>query len=382
MAAQAPSRFRFLEEGRLRWPELDPVLLLIVVILPLVGVVAVTSASMPEVGSDTSLFGAATARHIAITGLGFAMAVVFSLIDYRRLRKLATPGFAVAIALLVAVLFVGSGENTNRWIVMEGLKFQFQPSEVAKPAVAVFLAYGASVLGARVRSLKWFAAGAAAAGVPVLLVVKEPDLGTALIIALTALVIGIVAGAKGRHLLLLIPLGLALVGISLRANPYQLERVDLHFLPGADSQGSGYQSVQAIMALGSGGIAGKGLGMGTLKYLYLPTPHTDSVFAVIGEEFGLLGTGFLVLAFLVLLVRGLWVAHRAPDTFGRCLAAGITLQVTMQAYVNMGVVAGIFPVTGLPLPFVSSGGSSLLVTLAMMGVLINVARAGRLRREA
>jgi cell division protein FtsW len=382
LSARVSRRFKFLEDGVLSWPELDPVLLILVVLFPLTGVVAVASASMPSVDHDAGPFAASTVRHLAITLVGIAVALVFSQIDYHRLGGRSWIAYFAVIGLLMLVLLPGVAVAgaPRRWLELPGITFQ--PSELAKPVIAIHLSYWAVILGPKLTQIRWFAAGVAIAGLPILLIVLQPDFGTAALVCITAAAVAITAGIKASHLLAVIPLGTALAAISIVGNPYQLTRLRTFMGFEANPLDSGYQSQQALLALGSGGIGGKGLGLGTVKYSYLPAAHTDSVFAVIGEEFGLIGTGLILLMFLAILVRGLWIASLAPDRFGRCLAAGIAFQISAQAFINMGVVVGLYPVTGIPLPFVSSGGTSLLVSLAMMGILINIARSARLHEAS
>ena len=379
--ATSARRFRFLERGALSWPELDPLLLILTVVLPLIGVVIVASALMPVLADDTAAFGAAVLRNALITTVGIAVALGVAQVDYRRYGPRSWLLYTIAVALLIAVLVPGlaSSSGPRRWLDLSLLSFQ--PSEIAKPALIFLLAYWAGRVGNRVRERRTFLIGLVLVGIPLVLVAVEPDLGTAVVILGTTTTVAFVAGARLRHFLLI---GAVLVfgfAASVARNPYQLTRIRAFFSPGDDLLDTGYQAQQSLLALGSGGIAGKGLGMGTMKFLYLPAPHTDSVFAVIGEEFGLIGTATLVILFVILLARGLWIAHKAPDTYGRCLAAGISFQLAAQAFINMLVVNGRLPVTGLPLPFVSSGGTSLIVSLAMLGVLINVSRAASLDSE-
>ena len=382
MSARVSRRFKFLEEGVLSWPELDPVLLILIVLFPLAGVVAVASASMPLVDQDTGPFAASTARHLAITLVGIAVALVFSQIDYHRFGGRSWFAYFAVIGLLILVLFPGGAITgaPKRWLDLPGISFQ--PSELAKPVIIIHISSWAVMLGPKLAQIRWFAAGVVIAGLPILLIVLQPDLGTAALVGITAAGVAVAAGVKAWHLLAVIPFGSALAAISIAVNPYQLTRLRTFLGFEANPLDSGYQSQQALLALGSGGISGKGLGLGTVKYSYLPAAETDSVFAVIGEEFGLFGTGLILLMFLVILARGLWIAALAPDRFGRCLAAGIAFQISVQAFINMGVVVGLYPVTGIPLPFVSSGGTSLLVSLVMMGILINIARSARLHQTS
>lgn len=380
MAAPA-RRYRFLERGALSWPELDPLLLILAIVLPLIGVVFVASALMPVMADDAASFGAAILRNALITTAGIAVALGVAQVDYRRYGRRSWLLYAIAVALLIAVLIpaLASPSGPRRWLDLSLLSFQ--PSEMAKPALIILLAYWAGRVGDRIREGRPFFIGLLLVGIPLTLVVIEPDLGTAVVILATSSAVAFVAGARLRHFLYVGVILLAGVALSIARNPYQFTRVQAFLNPGDDLLGSGYQAQQSLLALGSGGIAGKGLGMGTMKFLYLPAPHTDSIFAVIGEEFGLFGTAALVSMFVLLLARGLWIAYRAPDTYGRCLAAGISFQLATQAFINMLVVTGRLPVTGLPLPFVSSGGTSLIVSLAMLGVLMNVSRAASLGSE-
>ena len=379
--ATSARRFRFLERGALSWPELDPLLLILTVVLPLIGVVIVASALMPVLADDAAAFGVAVLRNALITTVGITVALGVAQVDYRRYGPRSWLLYAIAVALLIAVLVPGlaSSSGPRRWLDLSLLSFQ--PSEIAKPALIFLLAYWAGRVGKRVRERRTFIIGLALVGIPLVLVAVEPDLGTAVVILGTTSTVAFVAGARLRHFLLIGAVLIFGFAASVARNPYQLTRIQAFFSPGDDLLDTGYQAQQSLLALGSGGIAGKGLGMGTMKFLYLPAPHTDSVFAVIGEEFGLIGTATLVILFVILLARGLWIAHKAPDTYGRCLAAGISFQLAAQAFINMLVVTGRLPVTGLPLPFVSSGGTSLIVSLAMLGVLMNVSRAASLDSE-
>ncbi len=376
MAAPA-RRYRFLERGTLSWPDLDPLLLILAIVLPLIGVV-VASALMPVMADDDAAFGAAILRNAFITTAGIAVALGVAQIDYRRYGRRSWLLYAIAVVLLIAVLIPGlaSSSGPRRWLDISFLSFQ--PSEIAKPALIITLGYWAGRVGNRIRDQRTFLIGFLLVLIPLLLVAVEPDLGTSIVILTTTSAVAFIAGSRLRHFLY-VAVVLALgVGLSIMHNPYQFTRIQAFFSPGDDLLGSGYQAQQSLLALGSGGITGKGLGMGTMKFLYLPAPHTDSVFAVIGEEIGLLGTATMTLLFVLLLARGLWIAYHAPDTYGRCLAAGISFQLATQAFINMLVVTGRLPVTGLPLPFISSGGTSLIVSLAMLGILMNVSRAASL----
>tara|TARA_B100001123_G_C15341978_1_gene1035356 strand:+ start:1232 stop:2383 length:1152 start_codon:yes stop_codon:yes gene_type:complete len=377
----AKRRTRFFEPDIVAWPELDPVLLLIAVMLPLVGLVAVTSARMPQGAENPTLFGAETLRHLCITAVGFGLCIVAAQIDYRRYGSKSWVLYAISILFLVALLIPGvaEGDGPRRWLNTPLISFQ--PSELTKLSLLLLLSYGAGKSSSSIGSLKTFGFGLALLLIPTLLIVAQPDLGTSLIVLTIGGTIGLVSGTKWRHLIAVPTLAVIAGLVSVALNPYQWTRVRSFLDPSLDPLGGAYQAKQTLLALGSGGIAGKGLGMGTMKYHYLPAAPTDSILAVIGEEGGLLATSLIVVTFTALLARGLWIAAHAPDTFGQCLAAGISFQITMQAFVNILVVSGLIPVTGIPLPFISSGGSSLIISLIMMGILLNIARAGRMSRK-
>jgi len=307
---------------------------------------------------------------------GVVVMLVVSRIDYRRWRRLGTPLLVVAFAGLVYVLVhpgAVSAYGSTRWIAVGGLTVQ--PAEFAKLSLLLFsadvLTRKAKLLG-DVRHLL----------VPVLpltmllaaLVMLEPDLGTTLLLCAIAFGMLFVAGTP-----LLLLGGIGTLGLSagmalIMSADYRRTRFLSFMDPAADPQNGGYQFIQGRLALGSGGLLGVGLGAGRQKWSYVPNAHTDFIFAIIGEELGLLGTLSILLLFVAFAYAGVRVAQRAPDPFGRYLAGGITVWIVVQALVNIGAVVGVLPITGVPLPLVSFGGSSMLVLLAATGMLLNVAR--------
>jgi cell division protein FtsW len=307
---------------------------------------------------------------------GVVVMLVVSRIDYRRWRRLGTPLLVVAFAGLVYVLVhpgAVSAYGSTRWIAVGGLTVQ--PAEFAKLSLLLFsadvLTRKAKLLG-DVRHLL----------VPVLpltmllaaLVMLEPDLGTTLLLSAIAFGMLFVAGTPLLLLGGIGALGLtAGMGLILSA-PYRRSRFFSFMDPAADPQNGGYQFIQGRLALGSGGLLGVGLGASRQKWSYVPNAHTDFIFAIIGEELGLLGTLSILLLFVAFAYAGVRVAQRAPDPFGRYLASGVTIWIVVQALVNIGAVVGVLPITGVPLPLVSFGGSSMLVLLAATGMLLNVAR--------
>jgi cell division protein FtsW len=306
----------------------------------------------------------------ALFGVGLMVAA--SRFDHRRLRPLAPPLVIAALALCAAVLVLGPPINgARRWLVLGPLTFQ--PSELAKLALLLFAAAYLARRGAP-QSLAelWKPLGmltAAFAG----LIVIEPDLGTTIALMLMVAGMLVVAGVPGRTLgaagSLALLGGLAAIWIE----PYRRERVFSFLDPWRDPEDTGFQTVQALIGLGSGGLTGKGLGEGVQKINYLPEQQTDMILAVIGEELGLIGTTAVIGAFAVFAVAGFTVALRCRDPFGKLLAAGITSLVCGQAAVNLAAVLAVAPLTGIPLPFVSYGGSSLVVLLASVGILLNIA---------
>lgn len=312
--------------------------------------------------------------------LGALAFVIAARTDYRKLRKLGILLYGFCVLSLIAVLVPGIGVasgGSSRWIALGPLSFQ--PSELAKLAVVLVIAdlYAKKKPGAFEDPMHMLLPFAPIAGVLTVLVMAQPDLGTTLLIGAIGFGMVFIAGARLRHL---IPLGAAGAGLALAAamlEPYRRDRI-LSFLdPWKDPLNTGYQTIQSLIALGSGGWFGVGLGASRQKWLYVPNAHTDFIFAILGEEMGLIGTFVIVGSFAFLTYLGIKTAQRAPDRFGMLVAAGITIWMSVQALVNMGAVVAALPITGVPLPLVSFGGSSLIVSLLAMGILVNIAGQGR-----
>jgi cell division protein FtsW len=280
--------------------------------------------------------------------------------------------------VLVLVPGIGIAANgSRRWLGAGPL--QFQPSELAKLALVLYAALLIAGRPARVRSLQGVRPLIVLAGAMALLVVVEPDLGTAMVICLTLGALLVVGGVSMRHLLILFGGLAALALLAAVIEPYRRERLTSFIDPWADPQGSGFQSVQAMIAIGSGGLFGVGLGESVQKLFYLPEAHTDMILAVIGEELGLLGMAGVLFFYGMIAYAGLRSARMAKDLYAKLLAAGITSVILIQATVNFFAVLGVLPLTGVPLPFISYGNSNLVVLLAGMGILINVTRQGAAR---
>ena len=314
--------------------------------------------------------------------LGIGLLGIAMRVDYRLLRRplVIRSALAVSVVALVAVFFGPAINGTRRWFSIGGVGIQ--PSELAKVAVILF---AAAALERRMESMD---RGVFRALGPVVLVtglvcgliVLEPDFGTAFTLSAIVGVMVFAAGLPYRYLagatLVLAP---ALVAVMI-SEPYRVQRLLTFLDPWADQYGHGYQIIQSQIAVGTGGLLGQGLMAGVQKLFYLPHPHTDFIYAVIAEETGLVGAFVVLLCFGVILWRGLEIATAAPDRFGAFLALGITMMVSFQAFFNISVVLGLLPTKGIPLPFVSAGGSSMLVNLLAMGILLNVSQHTSPRR--
>jgi len=349
--------------------------------LVVVGLVMVLSASSVEAyemyGSSFLFF----LRQVAYAALGGLALLVTSRMRFHAWERLCVPLLAVTIALLVVVLIPGIGTvagGSARWLQLGPLTIQ--PSELAKLAVIAFTAALLSKRWRRLRDPKQLMLPLLPlVGVLCGLILLQPDMGTAMIIVGSVFVLLFAAGARLRHLALgggvLGVLGFALMYVE----GYRWARFISFLNPWADPQGNGYQTIQSLIALTSGGPFGLGLGASRQKWDYVPNAHTDFIFSIIGEELGLLGAMLVLVLFGVLVYAGIRIALRAPDGFGRLLAAGITGWFAIQAVTNLGAVTGLLPITGVPLPFVSFGGSALVVSLGAVGILVSIARAGRRR---
>jgi cell division protein FtsW len=360
----------------MRRGELESRLLVLVtlalVAFGLVMVYSATSAAAEVGGQNPNYY---LERQGLYAMLGIALMVVLRRWDYRRLRAVAPALVLVSLVLLVGVLAVGSSVNgARRWISFGPAVFQ--PSELAKLALAVWAA-GYLCRRPPPRTLKELARPVGAlAGLFAVLLVLEPDLGTAIALLLMLAGMLLVAGTPYRTLFGGLGLACALGAFAIWLEPYRRARFFAFLHPWHDAQGTGFQIVQALIGIGSGGIFGVGLGQGVQKIFYLPEAHTDMMLANIGEELGLVGVGALIAAYALFAWAGLAVALGCRDPFGKLLATGLTVLVCSQATVNIAAVMGVAPLTGIPLPFVSYGGSSLVVLLASVGILLNIAHRG------
>src|SRR5919201_265001 len=351
----------------------DRALFTVTVFLVFVGLVMVFSASA-VIAKDR--FGSPytfVLRQSAWAAAGLAAMFAALKIYYRRYKQPAVvfSALAITILLLIAVLFLDRSHNTHRWIRFGGW-FSFQPSELAKPALILFLAY---FLERRTRMMDDWRNTLLPAIVPTLvflgLIVKQPDLGTAIACGGVTATILYVAGMRLRYFAYALGASLAPLYFLIFRVKWRYDRILAFLDPYADPQGRGFHIIQSMIAVGTGGISGLGLMEGKQKLFYLPEPHTDFIFAVTAEEVGLVGAVLVVLLFGLFLWRGIRAALLMEDSFGRFLATGITSMVILQALFNISVVLGLVPTKGIPLPFISYGGTSLFVTLACVGVLLN-----------
>jgi cell division protein FtsW len=354
----------------------DPLLLGVVVALVAFGVVMVFSASSvfaQQRYSDGHYF-------LVRQGIYAAAAIPIMLfaahVDYRRLRALTYPALLVSIGLLVFVAlgFGHTAGGSARWITVGPV--HVQPAEMAKVALILWLAYS---LSKKQEAIKTFKVGILphllVMGLLALLCLRQPDFGSAAMICALTFVMLFAAGAKVGPIAMLVS-GISAIGAFLVwTNPVRMRRVASFLDPFAHRQDEGYQVAESILSFGSGGATGLGIGESRQKLFFLPEAHTDFISAIVGEELGFVGVALLVLAFVVIVVRGVRIAFRAEDDYGTFLAVGVTMFVGIQAFTNLGVAMGMLPTKGLVLPFVSYGGSALLVNAAAMGVLLNVSRA-------
>lgn len=352
----------------------DRVLLTCVLVLLLIGILMVFSSSFYyslQRFSDPYYF---LKKELLWAGVGLVAMTVFTHLRYQRLKKWAVPGLAVLFALLVAVLFTKEINGARRWISIAGVTLM--PGELAKPTIALFLAAMLSKDAGGIRRLKDALPYLAVLVAVFALIVKQPNLSTALIVFSMGFVQLILAGLPLVWVFGGVGVGGAAAAGLILTSEYRMERFTTFLDPFKDTSEKGWQVIQSLYALGSGGLFGVGMGESIQNKLYLPEPQNDFIFATIGEEFGYLGSMAVILLFVVLLWRGVKIALGARDRFGFFLAAGITATIGIQTLLNIAVATSSMPVTGVPLPFISYGGNSLALLLAQMGILLNISKNG------
>ncbi len=360
---------------------IDKTLLTIMILLMMLGLLTLFSATYYKAQNSTGdpwsevkkqMFGVA----VGAAAMQFTIRIPY---QFWGKRKVVVAGIALSCVLLLLVVIPGIGVNINgsrRWLSIAGISFQ--PGEFAKYAVVLFMAMVLTARGRKIQRLfKGILPVLVVPGVLFLLILEQPNLSTAGTIIIVSVLMVLLAGAKWRHMLVLGAGGLVLGAYYAWSEEYRRERLLSFMNPFAKMSDEGYQLSQSLIAFGSGGLFGMGLGQGRQKYAYLPYPESDFIFAIVGEDFGLAGCLAVILLFVAFMIAGMRIAMTCEDKHGCLLAAGIIGMISVQAFINMGVVVGVLPTTGLPLPFFSAGGTSLSITMAAVGIVLNISRSCR-----
>lgn len=354
----------------------DSIIFWLVIVFVSLGVLVLLSASLGLFETDQSPLKAVSRQLLTGLGLGALLFWAADHTHYRFWHKAAFWVFLASFLLTLLVFVPGVGFKSggaSRWISFGPIFLQ--PSEFLKLGFIIYLAAWLTSRGREVGSFQ-FGAGPLLGMILAVgaIFVKQPDLGTMGVITLSSLLLFFVGGGRLKHLGLIGVTLLVFFAVFVYFKPYARERLAVFLNPQSDIQDAGYQLHQASIAFGSGGFWGKGFGQGVQKFNYLPEATSDAIFAVIGEEFGFLGTSVLIILFLLFLWRSLFILKRSPDIFARLLGSGIVIMIVVQAFINMAALSGLFPLTGLTLPFISQGGSSLAATLAAVGILSNISK--------
>lgn len=362
------------------WSTLDKPMVLITALLLMIGAGMVFSTtfnwSLEDFGSSTAIF---LQRHMRNVILALVACTIFAVIDYRFWRRFAPLMLLMTIGALLAVVMFGDDTFGARRALLAG---SLQPGELAELSIILYMASWLSAKRTKVDSFIFgFVPFCIIIGIVSFFVYLQPDYSTIAIIALTAVAMYFLAGARIWHLLIIGVFGLLAAFYVVQTEQYAQTRWDSYIASLSDPTDANYHTQQVITAFVTGGWLGKGLGQSTQKFNALPAPHTDSIFAVIGEELGVVGAGFVVLLFVIFVMRGFQIARRAVDSFGSLLALGLTLLVAVQALLNIAVMAAVIPSTGLPLPFISYGGSALMVTMIGVGLMLSVSRVATIRTQ-
>lgn len=355
----------------------DKTFLIISAVLVIGGFFIFSSASLGLLAKESSNYSSIAFSQTILGLLLGSLGLLFSSrLDYRWWKKLSFYIFLVALALNVLVLFPSIGfehGGARRWLSIAG--FSFQPSELLKFGFVLYFATWLSGVKDKVKDWQW---GFAPLVFLLLMVggllLSQPDTDTFLIIVITGLSMYLVAGGRWREVFILGLVGLVLISFLAFTRPYVKQRITTFLDPTANSLGSGYQIQQSLIAIGSGGMFGRGFGQSVQKFTYLPEPVGDSIFAVAGEEFGFVGSVAIITLFLLFAMRGLKLASKAPNSFGRLVITGLVIMIVSQAFVNIGAMLGVIPLSGITLPFVSHGGTSLFITLFEVGIILAISK--------
>ena len=352
-------------------------LVITIIILLSMGLVMVLSASSPSSLAESGDSYVYFSKQLFFAIAGIILMFFISKIDYRFFKNFYKHAWWISAAMLVLVLIAGKEvKGATRWLSITDT-FSFQPSEVVKIFMIIFYA---GILTKNKDKLNKYFSGFILNilyVVPIIgLLVLQPHLSASIVILGTVTIMIIIAGAKLRHFILTgLFAGVPLLGLAILLEPYRLERFITFLDPWKDPSDTGYQVIQSLYAIGSGGLFGVGLGESKQKFLYIPEPHNDFIFSILGEELGFIGCAIVIVLFAIFIWRGIVIAMKAPDMFGSLIAIGITSLVAIQAIINIAVVTSSMPATGMPLPFFSYGGTALLILLSSMGILLNISRA-------
>lgn len=379
--ARRQRRAELEEESReLAKGPVDVPFLLLVVLLTGIGLIMLFSASFPRAYYTAAIQNPAyyLIRQGVFAVMGLAAMLLIGKINYQRFRALGKPLLMLSIILLVLVLIPQIGllrNHARRWLGIPGTELQFQPSEVAKLAIVLYFADSISRKKEKMRSFRYGILPYAVILLTVAgLVMKEPHLSGALLILGAGAIMMLVGGINWGWVVGALGAGAAGIYAVIGIIGYNASRIEMWQNPWADTSDKGYQMVQSLIAIGSGGLLGVGLGKSRQKFMYLPEEHNDFIFSIVCEELGLIGATVIMLLFAALILRGYWIALHARDRFGSLLVVGITTLVALQTFLNIGVVTGLLPATGISLPFFSYGGTALSIQLAEMGVVLSVSR--------
>ena len=356
---------------------IDFTLLGVVIALLSLGLVMVLSASSPSALSQSGNSYAFFSKQLLFAGLGLVFMIAISKIDYRKYQKWYLFAFGVSVFLLVAVLLVGRTINfAKRWIYITET-ISFQPSEIVKFLMIIFYAGYLTQHRDDLRKFgKGFLLSLVPLGIIALLLMKQPHFSALIVIGGISCIMMIMAGCKLSHFIGTgLTVGIPTLTTLVMIAPYRIERVKTFMNPWKYATDEGWQVIQSLYAIGSGGLFGVGLGDSKQKFLYIPEPHNDFIFSILGEELGFIGCAIVIILFAIFIWRGIVIAMKAPDMFGSLIAIGIVAQVAIQVIINIAVVTSSMPATGMPLPFFSYGGTALFFLLCEMGVLLNISRA-------
>lgn len=356
---------------------LDKIFLGIVIILTAVGIIMFTSASLGILNKNSDKFYGVIFNQLVFGLLGGGIAMYFAYrIPYKFWRQYSLVIFVISIIITCLVFLPGVGfahGGARRWINVFGISIQ--PVEFLKIAFVIYFAAWLSWVKSKVRDMKFSILPLIILlGIIAVVLLKQPDTKSVILIATTAMVMLFISGMPWKYIAGIFIVSIVGFGILVMTTPYLKSRVDTFLNPSQNQSGASYQLQQSLIAIGSGGILGRGLGQGIQKFSYLPEPQGDSIFAVIGEEVGFVGSVAIILLFIIFAFRGFKIGYYAPDSFSKLLVIGLITITLTQAFMNIASIIGVFPLTGVPLPFISHGGTSLLITLGTMGIILNISR--------